>query len=705
MERKTLRNLLHSVEKEGQVLRDDRGHYYLDKQIESEVGLIERRGKELYINGLLIEPITKGQNVLAREGDSAEAQRISSKEGERARLVKVIEYSKDPIVGEYREHARHPYVESLSPHYKGRISLSDSPKKLKNGDAVEILITSQNGRGYIGEINKVISSGRGANHAAESLITSFGIPVEWPKSALDEISEISDISNLESEKSSRRDLTAMSFITVDGEDAKDFDDALYAEVQTDGWRLLVAIADVAHFVKPDSELDKEALKRGNSVYLPDRVIPMLPEILSNDLCSLRPKEERYSLVCDIEISGSGEIKSFEFFEAKIQSAQRLTYEQLEAYLEENITEDFIADILPSIGAMKDLLASLLLVRGRRGALDFEPHEAALELAGNNLAAIHPLKRLNSHRLIEEAMILANVCAANYLEDLGTIYRIHETPSSEKIKDLKQFFSSHGITLEEPFSATAINEGLSGLQDRPDKWLFELLVLRAMSQAFYSADAGSHFGLALERYSHFTSPIRRYADLVVHRAIKAKLNGDDYLISDEQLAAIGEHISYTERRAEDLGHRVNSWLKCEYISPRIGEEFDGVVMGITDFGLFIELNGYYVQGLLHVSELGEEFFHFQDSPISLVGERSGRRFGIGDTLSVLLMDVEPALGRLDLALGSSYQGNRKVAKNNASGTQAGDRPRRRRRGGRGRGRGRGKPKQNNETSNNSRNPKQ
>ena len=699
-ERKALRNLLHSVEKEGQVLRDDRGHYHLDKQIETEVGLIERKGKALYINGLLIERITKGQKVLAREGDRAEVQRISGAEGESARLVKIVEYSKDPIVGEYREHARHPYVESLSPHYKGRISLTKASKKLKHGDTVEILITSQNTRGYIGELNNVISSGRGAKHAAESLITSFGIPVEWPKTVLDEISEISDVSDLESAKSSRRDLTSLSFITVDGKDAKDFDDALYAESLTDGWRLLVAIADVAHFVKADSELDKEALKRGNSVYLPDRVIPMLPQLLSTDLCSLRPKEERYSLVCDIEVSRSGEMKGFEFFEAKIQSAQRLTYEQLEVYLEENTTEEFVADILPSIGAMKDLLSSLLLERERRGALDFEPHEASLELAGDNLTALHPIKRLNSHRLVEEAMILANVCAANYLKELGTIYRVHETPKLEKINDLNQFFSANGITLEEPFSAAAINQGLGSLEDRPDKWLFELLVLRAMPQALYRADAHSHFGLALERYCHFTSPIRRYADLVVHRAIKAKLNGDDYAISGEQLAAIGEQISYIERRAEDLSYRVNSWLKCEYISTRIGDEFEGVVMGVTDFGLFIELNGYYVQGLLHVSELGEEFFHFQDSPMSLVAEGSGRRFGIGDVLSVQLMDVEPALGRLDLALGSSYKGNRKVATNKSGGPQAGDRPRRRRRGGRGRGRGRGKPKQNSESGSNS-----
>ncbi len=688
-DRKDLRDLLFRMEKDGEVKRDNQGRYFIDVEVELQTGTVERRRKKLFFGDLPIQLKNKGRGTLLREGDKIEGYVFQGPIGDEFRVTRVMEYSKDTIVGEYREHGRYPYVESLSPHYKGRIALSKETKKLKHGDTVEVKIKGESSRGYAGEVQKVISSGRGAKHAAETLIASFSLPAEWAEEVLDEVHSLVDSPSEEKEKE-RRDLSELAFITIDGDDAKDFDDAVYGESLTDGWRLVVAIADVSHFVKPDTLLDQAAFQRGNSVYLPDRVIPMLPEALSNDLCSLRPGEERLCLICDIEISSLGELRDYQFYPGLIKSKARLTYVQAQKYIEEISSGEIDADVYKSITTLKSLLDKLQEVREARGALDFDPHQPVMELSKGNVVQLKPFERLDSHRMIEESMILANVCAAKFLSKGSGIYRAHKSIEPEKIESLKELFAAKGVTLSEPISALSLRNALNAVSESSEKWLLQLLVLRSIPQAFYTAESEGHFGLALEAYAHFTSPIRRYADLAVHRAIKATLLDEAQSISTRDLAVIAEHASFTERRAEDLGYRVSSWLKCDYIAPRIGEQFDGVVTGVTEFGLFVELTDHYVQGLLHVSELGDEFFHFHSGVMALVGEDSGRTFGIGEVVSVQLMDVEPALGRLDLALVSSYDGNRGGrSNNNSSGSKNSDRSRRRRRGGRGRGRNRNK----------------
>ena len=526
-----------------------------------------------------------------------------------------------------------------------------------------------------------------SERAADATLAALSIPTEWSAEVRTAISRLPQ--EVDAERyPARDDLRHLPLVTIDGESARDFDDAVFAERSLEspqpgsarghpshnGWRLVVAIADVAHYVKADSALDAAAFTRGTSVYLPDRVIPMLPEALSNHLCSLRPRVARLALVCEMHIDTAGEVTSFDFREALIRSWERLTYTQIAAFLNgEDLPVE--APVARSLRALAEVYQALRQARERRGALDFDTPESALSLENGAVSAITPVVRNDAHRLIEEAMIAANVCAAQFLERRRrqALYRVHEAPEREKAEQLASAFAARGVRWSpEDKTPAALQSALLSIGKREEQWLFEMLVLRAMQQANYRPERKGHFGLALTRYMHFTSPIRRYPDLVVHRAIKRVLHGKGGQIAPaDWLVAAGEQSSVTERRAEDAGRRVDAWLKCEYLSERIGETFSAMVAGVTDFGLFVDLKGYFVQGLLHVSELGADYFHYRPGSMSLVGESSGARFTLGDELEVRLSSVQPELGRLDLVLANAP---------------------RRRRGGRGRsaggGRGRG-----------------
>jgi ribonuclease R len=695
LERKALRNLLRGLVRNGEISQDAQGAYHAMAERELETGVLERRGRTLAFADVPIATDFAKRDLRLRAGDTVEVRRISGSEGEQIRVLRVVEHAPQPLIGELRQHARYPYVESLSPEYKGRISLLEPPADAAHGDSVAVRIVDQDRRGYVGLVEQVISRRGGVRHAADTLIASYGIPTQWPEAAMQEAAALPDSVD-PSDYPERLDLTKLPLVTIDGESARDFDDAVYAEPDGDGWRLLVAIADVAHYVKPGSALDQEALARGNSVYLPDRVIPMLPEALSNELCSLRPEQVRLSMVCDMRVAASGEITGFEFSEALIRSWARLTYTEVQGYLDSRELESVDPLVCQSLDALNELLGVFTSGREARGALDFEAHEASLEIVDDKLVALHPVERLAAHRLIEEAMIAANICAATFLESVGALYRVHEAPQTDRADLVRQAFAAAGVTIaKDALSGKSVQAALAQLHARPDHWIFEMLVLRSLPQAVYSPENKGHFGLALERYMHFTSPIRRYADLVVHRAIKALLAKEPAPMAMDALIACGEQVSYAERRAEELGYRVEGWLKCELVSSQIGEIFDGVVMGVTDFGLFVELTGHYVQGLLHVSELGDDYFSFQPVPMALVGEGSGRKFSLGDALSVQLHDVEPALGRLDLALapapGAAMPGIDKPAGEKSRGDQGrqrsrnrSDKPRKRRRGGKNKG---------------------
>jgi ribonuclease R len=445
-------------------------------------------------------------------------------------------------------------------------------------------------------------------------------------------------------------VTDIPLVTIDGEDARDFDDAVYcAPRPKGGWRVMVAIADVGHYVALGSPLDVEAIDRGNSVYLPDRVVPMLPEALSNGLCSLKPQEHRLCVVCDMQVSPLGKITSYRFYRALMFSRARLTYTQVAAFIDAGYV-GFDGEVTDSLHALHDAYRALLAAREDQGALDFDAPEQKLILENGLLERIEPVVRNDAHRLIEESMIAANVCAARYLEKHGAqaLYRVHEGPTPEKYELLRQLLAYVGIRLrnEAPTSKTLQQVALQ-LAGRPDRALLETMILRSMMQARYSPKNIGHFGLALPRYMHFTSPIRRYADLVVHRAIVGVLEDRGEVQPD--LNVIGEHLSVTERRADEVSRGVAEWLKCEYAAQFVGQTFEGTAMSVTEFGVFVELDRMYVQGLLHVSNLGADYFEFYPEAMSLVGERSGRRIKMGDKLSVVLADVDVEARKIDLLL--------------------------------------------------------
>jgi ribonuclease R len=460
----------------------------------------------------------------------------------------------------------------------------------------------------------------------------------------------------------RTDLRDLALVTIDGENARDFDDAVYCEpfaqrarpggqARASGYRLVVAIADVSHYVHPGTALDANALERGNSVYFPRRVIPMLPEALSNGLCSLNPEVDRLCVVCDMRIGARGRIESYEFHPAVMRSRARLTYTRVAAFLEGD-RAGLAPEVTGNLEALEHVYRALAQARSRRGAIDFETIETELVFnAESKIERIVKVQRNDAHRLIEECMLAANVCASAYLKRHRhpMLYRIHEGPTPEKLAALREFLGDFGLQLgggDEPRAADYARL-LATIKERPDAQLLQTVLLRSLSQAMYSPDNVGHFGLAYESYTHFTSPIRRYPDLLIHRAIKAVLARSRYAPGD--WAALGAHCSMTERRADDATRDVVSWLKCFYMRDRIGESFQGSISAVTGFGVFVALDEVYVEGLAHISELGNDYFHFDPARHLLRGERTRKRYRLGDRIAVKLVRVDLEQMRIDFVL--------------------------------------------------------
>ena len=635
-----LRRLLRGLEHLGEVGRLADGRYTLASEPEV-VTVVESFGK-LVVEGSGAE-LPPGSNV--RHGDRVEFP-TSSQHGRRGRResgLRVVEPSAEPLVGYVVEDNRHRYIESLDRTVKGRIEIEDDARKARDGDIVEVSLLWQDRGRYSGRILSVLPAGNEADRAAVALLRSHRVPVDWP----DDVDVGAPRRVTESDMAGRRDLTSLPLVTIDGPDARDFDDAVFAERRPHGgWRLIVAIADVAHYVRPGSALDVEARRRGNSVYLPDRVIPMLPETLSNGICSLVPNEKRLALVCDMEISAAGKVSSHKFHEAVIRSHARMTYEEAaaEPSAGEREGKPLARNNPPMLSALFEVYAALRSRREERGALEFDSPEPRLTLEDGRVTSVAAAERNAAHGMIEEAMVAANVCAARQVE--APLYRVHEAPSGEKLEQLVAALAFAGIRLSaRDTTPAALRDHISRASDQRPRlaWLLEILLLRAMPQARYDPRNVGHFGLALPRYTHFTSPIRRYADLTVHRMIKS----GEASPSAAFLSETGAHISMTERRADDVARAVSDWLQCDYLSERIGERFSGVVVGVTEFGLFLRLADVFVQGLVHVSNIGRDYYRFVPESMALVGESSGDRFTLGDPLDVVLQDVSVETRRVDL----------------------------------------------------------
>jgi ribonuclease R len=506
-------------------------------------------------------------------------------------------------------------------------------------------------------------------------IRSHGIPTEWPDGIEKELKAIGRKVPKGAARG-RLDLRDLPLVTIDGADAKDFDDAVFCEATAKGWKLYVAIADVSAYVLPGMVLDQEAKARGTSVYFPERVVPMLPEALSNGLCSLKPDRDRLCMVCVLTVNRKGEVTRSKFAEAIMHSHARLTYDKVAAILisrREKVRKKY-ADLVPHLEELHALYHALREARERRGAIDLDTVEAFIVLdEDKRVEQIVPRTRNDAHRLIEECMVAANVAAAEFLasKKMPLLYRVHDKPKEAKVTELNGFLASLGLklpggTVPEPKDYLALVQKMASL---PAASLLQTVLLRSLAQATYSPKNLGHFGLALENYAHFTSPIRRFPDLLVHRAIRHTLRGgtaDDFVAGGESWELLGQHCSTTERRADDATRDAIAWLKCEYMLDKVGETFEGVVTGVASFGLFVHIDQLCVDGLVHVSTLGSDYFHFDPQRYRLEGERSGAGFGIADRVNVKVAKVSLDERTIDFELVTSGKGTRLHGRRQRSG---------------------------------------
>ncbi|PVV12401.1 MAG: ribonuclease R [gamma proteobacterium symbiont of Ctena orbiculata] len=498
----------------------------------------------------------------------------------------------------------------------------------------------------IGRITEVLGDHLGPGMETDIAIRTHSIPIDWPDEVEQQIGTIkSEVA--ETDKKDRVDLRKLPLVTIDGADARDFDDAVYCEPKPKGWRLLVCIADVSHYVEPGSALDSEARIRGNSVYFPDRVIPMLPELLSNGLCSINPQVDRLCMTCELFIDTSGKVTRSKFYPAVMRSHARLIYDDVAAMLEGDARlGKQHAKILPHLQHLNQLYQVLLEQRAMRGAIDFDTTETRIEFNEmKRVERIVPVVRNDAHRIIEECMLAANVAAARFLlrKKQPALYRIHEGPADEKLTDLREFLGELGLSLPGGKKPKAADYAilLDQIKGRADRHLIQTVLLRSLSQALYSSDNVGHFGLSYQAYTHFTSPIRRYPDLIVHRALKHAINrgsADDFDYTKAELQALGEHCSSTERKADEATRDALDWLKCEYMQDKVGETFNGIITSVNSFGVFVELEEIYVDGLVHITALQNDYYHYDPVGHRLTGERTGRVLRLGDPLTIVVAKV-------------------------------------------------------------------
>lgn len=543
---------------------------------------------------------------------------------------------------------------------------------------VEITQQPDKNRPPMGRVIQVLGDHMAPGMEIELAIQAQGIPNVWPPEVTAEAAGLAVEVKAE-DKLHRVDVRHLPFVTIDGEDARDFDDAVLCERRKGGWRLYVAIADVSHYVKVESALDVEARLRGNSVYFPDFVVPMLPEALSNGLCSLNPQVDRLCMVCEMTISDAGKITGYQFYEGVMYSHARLTYNQVGEILETDDAEHPLREkfraVVPQLELLQRLYKCLRVARDERGAIDFETVETRIVFnEERKIERIVPVRRNDAHKLIEECMLCANVCAARFLQkhNLVGLYRVHEGPTDQKLTNLREFLGELGLGLSggsEPTSGD-FQQLMQAIQGRADSNLIQTVMLRSLRQAVYQMENHGHFGLGYDAYTHFTSPIRRYPDLLVHRAIRSIIRGTApsahvhrveaasllpqriiYPYTASDMLMMGEQCSMTERRADEATRDVISWLKCEYLRDHVGSVFEGVVSGVTGFGLFVELKELYVDGLVHISSLPHDYYRFEPAQHRLVGERTRKVYGLGNELTVRVMRVDLDNRKIDFELES------------------------------------------------------
>jgi len=657
---------LRAMERDGQLLKNRRGRYGLIEKMDMVRGHVighpdgfgflepDEGGEDLFLSPREMRQVLHGDRVVARvAGIDARGRKEGS-------IVEVLERRHRTVVGRYRGENHVGFVAPADKRLGQDILIPKGDEGgARSGQIVVAEIVDQPSRQTqtIGKIVEVLGDHMAPGMEIEVATRMFDLPHVWPDAVLEEIAQLGH-QVPEDAKQGRVDIRDLPLVTIDGEDARDFDDAVYCEPRGKDFRLLVAIADVSHYVHPGTALDREAYGRGNSVYFPNYVIPMLPEILSNGLCSLNPEVDRLCMVCDMQVNARGKILDYRFYNAVMRSHARLTYNTVAAILVEKdaALRQRHAALVPRLENLYALYTILHAARAKRGAVDFDlPETRIIYNEQRKIERIEPVMRNDAHRLIEECMLAANVCAAEWLTQhkLAIPYRIHAGPTPEKLANLRDFLFEFGLKLgggDDP-QASDYAKLLDATEGRPDARLIQSVMLRSLSQAIYSPENIGHFALGFPSYAHFTSPIRRYPDLLVHRAIKASLTrtAPDTTVS---MQVQGEHLSMTERRADDATRDVTRRLKTEYMQDRIGEEFDGIISGVTNFGLFVELSDVYVDGLVHITALGNDYYHFDPARHRLLGERTKSVYRLGDKLRVRVVRVDLDEAKLDFELADS-----------------------------------------------------
>ncbi|MEM9605449.1 MAG: ribonuclease R [Pseudomonadota bacterium] len=678
-----LRRRLNAMVRDGQLVENRRGAYLVVDERDLLRGRItahpngfgfmgpEDGSDDLYLSPREMRAVLHGDRVVARVSG---VDRRGRREGQ---VVEVLERANESIVGRLVIERGAAYLRPENARIHQDIMVgSDDMGGARNGQIVLVEIVRQpdTRRPPLGRVVQVLGDSMAPGMEIDIAILGHGIPNTWPDGAREQAEACGDRVRA-TDKRGRLDLRDVPLVTIDGEDARDFDDAVWCERRRNGsFRLLVAIADVAHYVTPGSPLDLSAEKRGTSVYFPGRVVPMLPEALSNGLCSLNPDVDRLCMVAELSVSAEGALTRTRFHEAVMRSHARLTYTEVAAMLIDRDAglRDTHAALVPHLENLHALFQCLIASRQNRGAIEFESTETRIEFdASRKIDSIVPVVRNDAHRLIEECMILANVAAAKLLQRkrIPTLYRVHEGPNEDKLTELREYLSVRGLHLgggDEP-SAQDYAQVVADMAGRSDAAQIQTVLLRSLKQAVYQPANTGHFGLALDGYAHFTSPIRRYPDLLVHRAIKHVLGGGTartFPVSLERMNALGESSSLAERRADDATRDVVNWLKCEYMRGHVGERFSGAVSAVTSFGLFVELSDVHVEGLVHITSLPNDYYHFEPAQHTLIGKRGGRRFALGDPLAVRVVRVDLDERKIDLELVEPRAGTRRRGKKRA-----------------------------------------
>lgn len=665
--KRALGRRLRAMTRDGQLIKNRRNAFGLIEKMDLIKGRVighpdgygfvvpDEGGDDLYLSPKEMRSTLHADRVLVRQ---ANVDRQGRREG---KLIEVLERTNQQIVGRYYEDSGIAFVVPDNKRISQDILIAGGgSQKAKPGFYVVVDIVSQpdKHRQPLGKVIEVLGEGDAVGIAVDIAIRSYDLPYEWPKPVNKEARQFKAVID-PAEVSKRKDLRSLPFVTIDGEDAQDFDDAVYCEPQGDGWRLLVAIADVSHYVEPDSALDTEARLRGTSVYFPERVIPMLPEVLSNGLCSLRPEEDRLAFICELSLDARGKLKRHKFYKATICSSARLTYSEMATMV---VDKDETArkqrkPLLKHLDNLYIVYELLHAERVREGLIDFASVESRFVFNDDQeIETISLVTRNNAHRLIEEMMLAANIAAAEYLEKnkIHALYRVHAKPKLEKLEEVRALLAQLKLSLGGDDKPTAADYArlVEQIRQRDDGEMLEMVLLRSMPLAVYSTVNEGHFGLGFDAYAHFTSPIRRYPDLMVHRAIAHMLehkDADTYPYTQQTMLELAEHCSMTERRAEEASRDVSQRLKCVFMKDKEGKDYNGMVSSVTAFGLFVVLKDMFVEGLIHISNLPGDYYHHDPITHSLTGERSGRKFQMGQSCRVRVTRVDLEERKIDFEL--------------------------------------------------------